>query len=72
MDKSFVFPVGLALADGDVQLDDWEGLTSTWTVRRTAQSAWVSRKVGETDLPDGRYVQVLRLPDNRSVLKPLT
>lgn len=69
VDRSVRLPLSVALAEGEVQLDDGNGVAARWVVRRTSDAAWMTRVIGEPDLLDGAFVQVLRMVDGRIVMR---
>jgi hypothetical protein len=68
-DRSLRFHEGVQLPDGEIMVDDYFGAGSVWTVTRDKSFIWVTKNQGTPDLPNGSYVQILRVFGGRFSLK---
>jgi hypothetical protein len=68
-DGAIRLPATTRLAQGEIQLEDPDGFCGVWISQRMAGALWVTRKVGDVDLPDRATVQIVRTCDDRIVLR---
>lgn len=69
IDRSLRFPKSFRLPEGSLQVCDYDGTPSTWTIRRDEDSAWLTKDVGTPDLDNGKVIQIIRTMDGRFLLR---
>lgn len=59
-DRAVRFHSAVRLPDGEIMVDDFKGIGSTWTVRRDGVAAWLTKKRGTPDIVNGSWVQIMQ------------
>lgn len=59
-DRSLRFPKTVNLPNGEIMIDDGNGVGSIWVVSRDTQYAWIMRGIGTPDLPNEGTIQLIR------------
>lgn len=67
-DKAVQLPASIQIASGEVAIDV-DGFQVNWLARRSGETLWLTRLVGEPDFPDRAYLQVIRTFGNRLALR---
>lgn len=68
-DRAIRMPASVNLACGEVQVDDPGGFPTIWVCHSDGDSIWLTRKIGDFDLPDRTILQVLRTHANRLFMR---
>jgi hypothetical protein len=59
-DRALRFHHDVQLPNGEIMVDNFDGLGSIWTVTRDHAWAWVTKKRGTPDIANGVFVQMVR------------
>jgi hypothetical protein len=62
-DRAVLFGHAIAVPDGEVQIQDLNGVLTTWFVVRSESGTWVVKKLGVPDMIDGSFVQLVQRRD---------
>jgi hypothetical protein len=72
-DNSLRLPKSCGLPIGRLQIEDPDGVISTWIVRESGNGIWITKERGVPMLPEVNYLQIIRTFDGRISLRlPLT
>jgi hypothetical protein len=58
--RALRFPASVKLPDGEIVISDTDGTSSLWIVRRRNSVAWITKKTGIPNIPDGGQIQLVR------------
>ena len=58
--RSLRFPKTVNLPDGEVMIDDVQGVSAIWFISRDTQYAWITRRIGTPDLQNEATIQLIR------------
>lgn len=67
--RSFRVPLGTALSEGEIQIEDPNGAVGIWIVRSSLDALWVTKQVGDPGIPNNSLLQILKTHTGRITMR---
>ncbi|UGV25988.1 hypothetical protein E0H22_09980 [Rhodopseudomonas boonkerdii] len=59
-DRAIRFHQAVQIPNGEIMVDNFDGSGSIWVTTRDSAWAWVTKKQGTPDIPNGAFIQIVR------------